>query len=203
MDAAGIGRRGVLGAAGLLAARPDWALARPKPRVAIRTGHGVIVVELEAGRAPLTSANFLHYVDTGKYDGGQIYRASRTPGEPTHGTIQGWPYPTTRRYPPIAHESTEMTGLKHDTGTISMGRYGPGSATADFFICASPEPYLDAHPELPGDNLGFAAFGQVVRGMEVVQAILALPTHGKAMLKAMRGQILTTPVPIVSMKRSA
>jgi peptidyl-prolyl cis-trans isomerase A (cyclophilin A) len=163
----------------------------------------VIVVELEARKAPLTAANFLHYVDTGKYDGGEIYRASRTPGEPTHGTIQGWPAPTTRRFPPIAHESTELTGIKHDTGTISMGRYGPGSATADFFICASPEPYLDAHPDEPGDNKGFSAFGHVVVGMDVVRTILALPTKGKAMLKEMRGQMLTTPVPILSMKRSA
>jgi peptidyl-prolyl cis-trans isomerase A (cyclophilin A) len=199
-----IGRRGVLGAAGLLAASPLYAqAARAKPKVVIQTGRGVIVVELEAGKAPITSANFLHYVQTGKYDGGQIYRASRTPGEPTHGTIQGWPYPTVRRYPPIAHESTEKTGLKHDAGTISMGRYGPGSATADFFICASPEPYLDAHPEAPGDNLGFAAFGQVIKGMDVVRTILALPTHGKVIIKEMRGQILTTPVPILSMKRSA
>jgi peptidyl-prolyl cis-trans isomerase A (cyclophilin A) len=202
-EGARIGRRGLLGAAGLLVAQPLAAQARAKPKVAIHTGRGLIVVELEAGRAPITAANFLHYVDTGKYDGGEIYRASRTPGEPTHGTIQGWPAITTRRYPPIAHESTTKTGLIHDTGTISMGRYGPGSATADFFICASPEPYLDAHPDEPGDNKGFAAFGQVVQGMEVVRKILALPTNGKAVIKEMRGQILTTPVPIKTMKRIA
>ncbi|MDB5459167.1 MAG: peptidyl-prolyl cis-trans isomerase cyclophilin type [Caulobacteraceae bacterium] len=204
MDNARIGRRSLLGAAGLLAAHAIPAqAARAKPRVAIRTARGVIVVELEARKAPITSANFLHYVQAGKFEGGEIYRASRTPGEPTHGTIQGWPAPTTRRFPPIAHESTTLTGLIHDTGTISMGRYGAGTATADFFICASPEPYLDAHPDQPGDNKGFAAFGQVVEGMDIVRTILALPTKGKAYLKEMRGQMLTTPVPIVGMKRLA
>jgi peptidyl-prolyl cis-trans isomerase A (cyclophilin A) len=204
MDGAGIGRRGVLGAAGLLLARPVVAHAqRAKPRVAIHTGRGLIVVELEAGKAPITTTNFLHYVTTKLYDGGQIYRASRTPNEPTHGTIQGWPDIHVRRYPPIAHESTLMTGLKHDTGTISMGRYAPGSATADFFICASPEPYLDADPDRPGDNAGYSAFGQVVEGIEVVQKILSLPTNGKAYFKVMKGQMLTTPVPIISMKRTA
>jgi len=204
MDSATIGRRGLLGAAGLLLCSPLPALAAGgKPKVAIHTGRGLIVVELESGRAPITSANFLHYIKAGKYDGGSIYRASRTPGEPTHGTIQGWPPPSVRRFPPIAHESTEKTGLKHDTGTISMGRYGPNTATADFFICASPEPYLDAHPDQPGDNQGYSAFGQVTQGMDIVRAILALPTHGKAYSKELRGQILTTPVPILTMKRTA
>jgi peptidyl-prolyl cis-trans isomerase A (cyclophilin A) len=203
MDSTAIRRRGLLGAAGLLAARTAWAAPASRPKVAIHTARGVIVVQLEGRRAPLTTANFLHYVDAGKFDGGEIYRASRTPGEPTHGTIQGWPAPTTRRFPPIAHESTTKTGLIHDTGTISMGRYGPGTATADFFICASPEPYLDAHPDQPGDNQGFAAFGHVVQGMEVVRTILALPTNGKAFLKEMRGQMLTHPIPISTMTRVA
>jgi peptidyl-prolyl cis-trans isomerase A (cyclophilin A) len=206
MDSAVIGRRSLLGAVGAAALAPRRArAAKALPKVAIHTAKGVIVVELESRRAPITSANFLHYVDTKLYDDGQIYRASRTPGMPPgHGTIQGWPNPiTVRRYPPIAHESTTQTGIIHDTGTISMGRYGPGSATADFFICASPEPYLDAHPEQEkGDNLGYAAFGHVVSGMDVVLKILALPTHGKAFVKEMQGQILTKPVPIITMRRA-
>ena len=204
MDSSRIARRSVMGAAALLAASPVAALAAGgKPRVAIHTPRGTIVVELENRKAPITTANFLHYVKDLKFDGGEFYRASRTPGQPTHGTIQGWPSPSTRRYPPVAHESTTKTGLIHDTGTISMGRFGPGSATADFFICASPEPYLDAHPDDPGDNQGFAAFGQVVEGMDVVTRILALPTNGKAFIKEMQGQILTHPVPITTMKRIA
>ncbi|MGC1303466.1 MAG: peptidylprolyl isomerase [Caulobacteraceae bacterium] len=198
-----IGRRSLLGGAGLLMASPISALAQTgKPRVAIKTNHGTIVVELENHKAPLTTANFLHYVDAGKYDGGSIFRASRTPGAPKEGAIVGGPSDKVRRFPPIAHESTEMTGLKHIAGTISLGRYAPGSATADFFICASPEPYLDAHPGAKGDNLGYAAFGQVVRGMNVVRTILALPTPGKSRFPDMKGQWLDPVVPI-SMRRSA
>ena len=202
MDSASIGRRGLLGGAGLMLAGPGYAAASAKPRVAIQTGRGVIVVELEAAKAPITSANFLRYVDSNRYDGGTIYRASRDVGAPTQGTIEGGPSDYARRFPPIPHESTRMTGLRHRAGTISLARNAPGTATGDFFICASAEPFLDAHPGAPGDNLGFAAFGQVVQGMEVVRAILALPTHGKAETAAMKGQMLSPPVPIVSMKRA-
>jgi peptidyl-prolyl cis-trans isomerase A (cyclophilin A) len=117
--------------------------------------------------------------------------------------IVGGPDPKVHRFPPIAHESTTQTGLRHRTGTLSLGRYAPGSATADFFICASPEPYLDAHPGAKGDNLGFAAFGQVVEGMDVVHAILALPTPGKSRFKDQKGQWLDPTVPIFSMRRTA
>jgi peptidyl-prolyl cis-trans isomerase A (cyclophilin A) len=179
--------------------------ATAKPRVAIKTNHGVIVVELETQRAPLTSANFLHYVDTGRYDDGSFYRSSRTPGAPKEGTIVGGPSDKTHRYPPIAHESTTLTGLRHTTGTISLGRYAPGSATADFFICVSPEPFLDAHPGArptpQDDTLGYAAFGQVVQGMHVVRTILALPTPGKSRFPDMKGQWLDPVVPIFTMRR--
>jgi peptidyl-prolyl cis-trans isomerase A (cyclophilin A) len=108
-----------------------------------------------------------------------------------------------RRFAPIAHESTRMTGIKHRAGTISMARNAPGSATSDFFICASPMAYLDAHPGAPGDNQGFAAFGTVVKGLDVVRKILALPTGGEALTADMKGQMLKAPVPIVSMTRAA
>jgi peptidyl-prolyl cis-trans isomerase A (cyclophilin A) len=202
MDNAAIARRGLLGGAGLFFVAPGDAAAPAKPRVAIETGRGVIVVELEATRAPITSANFLRYVDAHRYDGGTIYRASRDVGAPGEGTIEGGPSDYVRRFPPIPHESTTMTGLRHKAGTISLARNAPGTATGDFFICASAEPFLDAHPGRPGDNLGFAAFGQVVRGMEVVRTILALPTHGKALTPMMKGQMLSPPVPILSMKRA-
>jgi peptidyl-prolyl cis-trans isomerase A (cyclophilin A) len=104
--------------------------------------------------------------------------------------------------PPIAHESTLTTGLRHVDGTVSMARYGVGTATADFFICIGPAPYLDADPSRPGDNAGYAAFGQVVEGMGVVRAILASPTGGVARNPVMQGQILDPPIPIVSMKRA-
>jgi peptidyl-prolyl cis-trans isomerase A (cyclophilin A) len=185
---------------------PAFARAAPgpsgKPRVRVTTAKGVIVLELEDKKAPVTAANFLRYVDAGKYDGGTIYRASRTPGVKGAGTIQGGIAPKMRKFRPIAHESTTMTGLRHRAGTISMGRNAPGTATCDFFICASPQPYLDAHPRQKGDNQGYAAFGQVVEGMAVVKRILALPTTGKTSEPAMKGQMIDPPVAITSMKRA-
>jgi peptidyl-prolyl cis-trans isomerase A (cyclophilin A) len=202
MDSARIGRRSLLGAVGLLTMGPFRAQAATgKPRVAIQTDQGVIVVELEAGKAPITSANFLRYVDARKYDGGAIYRASRTKGVKGAGSIQGGPAGRVRRFAPIAHESTRTTGLRHKAGTISLARNAPGTATADFFICASPAPYLDAHPGAPGDNQGFAAFGTVVEGLAIVRKILALPTTGTPLVPSMKGQMLNPPVQILSMKR--
>ena len=205
MDGASIGRRSLLAAAGLWLARPlrGRAAAAAKPRVTIQTPHGAIVVELEIVKAPITAGNFLRYVDAMKYDGGTIYRASRTPGVPGAGSIQGAKSQKARPFRPIAHESTRVTGLRHKAGTISMGRTTPGSATSDFFICASAQPYLDAHPGQPGDNEGFAAFGTVVSGMPVVKKILALKTDGKTNVPEMKGQMLNPPVPIISMKRTA
>jgi peptidyl-prolyl cis-trans isomerase A (cyclophilin A) len=197
-----IGRRALLGAAGLLAASPLPVLAAaPKPRVVIQTDHGTIIVELESGKAPVTSANFLRYVDAHKYDGGTFYRASRTKGVKGAGSIQGGPPDRVRRFAPIAHESTHATGIKHRAGTISMARNAPGTATCDFFICASPQPYLDAHPGAAGDNQGFAAFGGVLQGLEIVKAILALKADGPAPYPAMKGQMLNPPVKIIGMKR--
>jgi peptidyl-prolyl cis-trans isomerase A (cyclophilin A) len=201
-----IGRRAlILGGGAAWIARPRLALAAAaparKPRVAIATDKGTIVVELEDRKAPITSANFLRYVDAKKYDGGTIYRASRTPGTRGAGTIQGGISPKARKFRPIAHESNRITGIKHRAGTISMGRNEPGSAQCDFFICASPMPYLDARPGGRGDNEGYAAFGQVVTGMDVVKRILALRTDGKTYEVAMKGQMINPPVQIVSMKR--
>lgn len=201
MNDAWIARRNLLGA-GLLLASPLAAHAQAaKPRVAIQTAHGVIVVELDDKKAPITSANFLRYVDKKKFDGGSFYRASRAKGAPTNGSIQGGPSYRTRRFAPIAHESTRLTGLRHKAGTISMARNEPGSATADFFICASPMAYLDAKPGAPGDNQGFAAFGTVVQGMDVVRKILASKTDGVPQNPSMKGQMINPPVAIVGVKR--
>lgn len=195
-------RREVLGAAiGLGLGAPALAAA-PKPRVAVRTGKGLIVVELEAVRAPITSANFLHYVDAGKYDGGEFFRTVRTPGRPEEGQIVGQMRAKERPFPPIAHESTLKTGLRHLEGTLSLGRFEVGSATSNFFICTSAEPYLDAHPEAKGDNQGFAAFGQVVAGMDAVRRIHAARTGGGASPFAdQRNEWLHPPVPILGMRR--
>lgn len=196
-------RRSFVLGAGLVMAAPQVVLAAPaKPRVVIKTSRGPIVVELESRKAPLTSANFLRYVDAQAYDGGTFFRAARTDGAPKEGTIVGAPAAKVRPFPPIAHESTTKTGLKHLNGTISLGRFDPGTATNNFFICVGDQPYLDAHPGEPGDNLGYAAFGQVVSGIAVVQKILSLPTNGETKFKDQRGQWLKPPVPIVSMRRA-
>jgi peptidyl-prolyl cis-trans isomerase A (cyclophilin A) len=195
-------RRLLAGAGLLLAAGPRLALAAGgKPRVAIRTGRGTIVVELEAAKAPLTTANFLRYVDAQAYDGGTFFRAARTQGVEKDGTIVAAPDAKVRPFPPIRHESTTKTGLRHLNGTISLGRFAPGTATNNFFICVGDQPYLDAHPGEPGDNLGYAAFGQVVEGMSVVEKILSLPTNGKTRFAEQAGQWLKPPVPIRTMRR--
>lgn len=204
MSGASLVRRSFVVGAGLVMAAPRVTLAAPgKPRVVIKTNRGSIVVELEARKAPLTSTNFLRYVDAQAYDGGTFFRAARTPGQPKEGTIVGAPPAKVRPFPPIAHESTTKTGLKHLNGTLSLGRFDPGTATSNFFICVGDQPYLDAHPGEPGDNLGYAAFGRVVEGMAVVQKILSLPTNGETKFKDQRGEWLKPPVPIVSMRRQA
>ncbi|MDR3507051.1 MAG: peptidylprolyl isomerase [Caulobacteraceae bacterium] len=200
-----IGRRGLLAASGALVAVPVLGrAASAKPRVTMQTSLGAILLELEAEKAPITTANFLRYAVVGRHDGANIFRASRTEGAPTTGFIEGrLSTNTTKLLPPILHESTLKTGLLHTDGTISMARGAVGSARVDFFICAGPAPYFDADPNAPGDNQGYAAFGTVVEGMDVVRAILALPTPGVARNPAMKGQMLAPPVPITGMKRMA
>jgi peptidyl-prolyl cis-trans isomerase A (cyclophilin A) len=198
-------RRSLLAAAATLAAWPALGQIPDDPvKVEMRTEAGLITAVLFVRRAPLTAANFLRYADAGRLDGATFYRAVRTQGAPGDGLIEGGlQNDPARLYPPIAHESTLVTGLAHKDGTLSMARYAPGTATADFFICAGDAAYLDADPRAPGDNAGYAAFGQVVQGMEVVRAILARPTTGKARNPVMQGQILDPPVAILQVRRSA
>ena len=185
-------------AAGLQGAAPKAAPVR----VALKTSQGVILIELETRRAPLTSANFLRYAENKKFDGTSFYRAARTKGNPRRGFIQGGVRHSIRRvYPPVAHEPTSKTGLRHVEGTISMARNAPGSAMGDFFITLGPMPAMDARPGRAGDNQGFAAFGRVVGGMDVVRRILAAPTVANAGRGAMKGQMLAAPVRIVAARR--
>src|SRR4051812_18487898 len=203
-------RREILIGAGLLAAFPAVAqepapkppAAKPPVHVAIDTPQGRIVIELAVAQAPLTTANFLRYVDRKLYDKATFFRASRAPGTVDYGLIQGG-LQGLGALPPVAHEPTSQTGLKHVDGVVSIARTAPGTATSDFFICIGDAPYLDANPAGTGDNLGFAAFGRVVQGMDVAKKILALPTPGKAINPVMKGQILDPPVPITSARRLA
>ena len=175
--------------------------AKPNPRVVITTTEGTITVELAADKAPITTANFLKYVDRKLYDNITFYRASKPPGQTTndYGSIQGGLRDDVKKkLPPIAHESTLKTGLKHGDGTISMGRYAPGTAQADWVICVGDRSYLDA----PATDPGFAAFGHVTDGMPVVRQILGMPTDPNKGVGAMKGEILVNPVKIISIRRA-
>ena len=176
-------------------------------RVRLETDAGTIVVELDGRHAPITTANFLAYVDQHRFDGITFYRASRTPRRTGEGFIQGG----IRRnamlaLPPIEHEPTSRTGLHHVNGTISMARLEPGSAMGDFFIVAGAMPSMDAGHRRPSsgnaDDQGYAAFGRVVEGMDVVRRILAAPTVANAGAGAMRGQMLERPIRIVRAVRA-
>jgi peptidyl-prolyl cis-trans isomerase A (cyclophilin A) len=169
-------------------------------RVRIETEVGPISLALDGKRAPITTANFLAYVDGGRFDGTVFYRAAPTKGAPDRGFIQGG---IRRNYrlmlPPIAHEPTGKTGIKHEAGTISMARSETGAgAMGDFFILTAAMPSMDAARDKPG----YAAFGRVEEGMDVVRRILARPTVPDAGRGAMRGQMLAEPVRILSAKRA-
>jgi peptidyl-prolyl cis-trans isomerase A (cyclophilin A) len=185
-----------------LAAAPALAQGAANPRVKMHTPQGDIVLELYADKAPITVKNFLHYVDTRRLDGATFYRSSTPPGDKTfdYGILQGGLQGDPKKvFPPIAHESTAKTGLSHTDGTISMTRYAPGTATADFSICVGDQTYLDATPKDPG----YAAFGRVVEGMDVVKKLLAQPRDPNKGVGVMKGEMLAKPVPILTVRRVA
>ena len=161
-------------------------------RVAIDTTAGQIVLALDRGRAPITTANFLAYVTSGKLNGESFYRAMPY-GE--GGLIQGGITSDARKLrAPIAHEAKAATGISHVAGTISMASSGPGTATSDFFILTTDILAFDAD---------FAAFGRVIEGMEVVRKILAAPVSPTKGEGAMKGQMLEPGVTIVKAARVA
>ena len=171
--------------------------------VQLVTGLGAIVLELRGDRAPITAGNFLQYVDQKLLDGASFYRAAHYGGRPADGLIQGGLAYTHREraLPPIAHESTTQTGLRHTDGVISMARYAPGSATSEFFICVGANASLDADPAATGDNAGFAAFGRVIQGIDVVGKIWTAPTSPTEGEGVFRGQMLDPQIPIVRAAR--
>jgi peptidyl-prolyl cis-trans isomerase A (cyclophilin A) len=163
--------------------------------VAITTSAGRIVVALDKTHAPVTTANFLHYIDTHRFDGESFYRAMKM-GD--GGLIQGGIQSNALKlYPPIKHEPTSETGLHNVAGTIAMANGGPGTARADFFILASDTPAFDSTATDPG----FAAFGHVTEGMDVVQKILASPVSATKGDGPMKGQMLDPAVKIIKIER--
>ncbi|WP_396593222.1 peptidylprolyl isomerase [Brevundimonas sp. R86498] len=181
-----------------LAAAQDVPTALP--RVALETTAGRIVLEIEAVKVPVTAANFLRYVDEHRFDGVTFYRAM-TSG-PATGLVQGGTNnDPDRTLPPIAHEPTTLTGLSHIDGAVSMARYAPGTATGDFFVSVGPTPSYDAGRSFSVDPDGFAVFGRVVEGMEVVRTILSAPTSPTEGEGVMRGQMLEPRIVITSARR--
>mgnify|MGYP003581819514 FL=1 len=169
-----------------------------KKEVIINTGFGEIHVALDLQNAPVTSANFLRYVDAGLFDSACFYRVVRPDNQQNDSiriaVIQGGRYnqEETGGFPPIAHETTEMTGIRHLNGTISMARWTPGTATSEFFICVGDQPELDYGAKRNPDGQGFAAFGQVTKGMDVVMKIHSIEAPA---------QYLDKPILIYSITR--
>lgn len=187
------------------AALPSSALAQATTPVVLTTEMGPIVIALETERAPISAANFLRYVDERRLDGTVFYRAMKTEwDEQPSGLIQGGTqFDPKRILPPIAHEPTTQTGLSHTVGAVSLARNEPGTATADFSIMVSDQTGLDANPNSddPTFRDGYAVFGYVTSGMEVVRAIFAAPTDPEKGEGWMKGQMLAQPVKILTARR--
>ena len=184
-----------VGAAGCRAHPPP---AEDPVRVVIETEVGALELEVDIDRAPVTAANFLRYVDGGFYDGGTFFRTVHAENQPNDSiriaVVQGGRNPDmeAESFPPIALERTSETGILHVDGAVSMARGGPDSATQSFFICIGDQPSLDFGGMRNPDGQGFAAFGRVVDGMDVVLAIHRAPYEA---------QQLTPPVRVVRVHR--
>ena len=173
-----------------------FALAPPAPddpvRVVIETEMGAFELEVDIDRAPVTASNFLRYLDGGHYDGGTFFRTVHEENQPNDAiriaVIQGGRNPETAAdaFPAIALERTTDTGISHVDGAVSMGRTGPDTATDSFFICIGDQPSLDFGGMRNPDGQGFAAFGRVVEGMEVVRAIHLAPYEAQQLTPPVR-----------------
>jgi peptidyl-prolyl cis-trans isomerase A (cyclophilin A) len=158
--------------------------------VVIETDRGTIHAALDSANAPRTVANFLKYVDGGYYTGGRFHRTVTPANQPRDSVrievIQGGANPAaeTHGFPPIELERTSQTGLRHVDGTLSMARGGPNTATSDFFICVGAQPSLDFGGHRNLDGQGFAAFGRVTGGMDVVREIQNAPAEAQRLTPA-------------------
>lgn len=174
-------------------------------KILIETTLGNIELELYTQQAPITTANFLRYIDEERYQGATFYRAVRLDNQSQSPikieVIQGGlgmdPHPS--KLPPIPQETTLRTGLKHRDGVLSMARIEPDSAHSEFFICIGDQPELDFGGKRNPDGNGFAAFGQVTEGMDVVRAIQQQPTGGNQ--PPIQGQVLMAPISILGIRR--
>ncbi|MGE5361360.1 MAG: peptidylprolyl isomerase [Bacteroidales bacterium] len=177
-----------------------WPQDKPQPpvKVLIETQAGNILIEVDSVHAPVTAANFLRYVDAGHFDGGQFHRTVTMANQPANDVkievVQASVNRDKERdaFAPIVLERTRDTGLSHKDGIVSMARSGPDSATSSFFICVGDQPSLDFAGKRNADGQGFAAFGRVASGMDVVRKIHQSPEQK---------QTLTPPVRIIRVSR--
>jgi peptidyl-prolyl cis-trans isomerase A (cyclophilin A) len=168
------------------------------PQVEISTRQGDIVIELYADKAPKSVAAFLSYVEKGLYNNASFYRILNDENQPSNAAkanvIQGGLYRSKKRpeLPGIPHESTKESGILHKDGVISLARTEPGTATTEFFICIGDQPGFDAGGANNADGLGYAAFGRVIKGMDIVRKIYNQPEYE---------QYFDPPVPIFDIKK--
>lgn len=199
---------------GLFFALFAWVLALPaaaqvlpappaNPRVAFETSAGRFVVEVYADKAPITAKNFLRYVDARRLDGIIFYRTVKVAER--FGFVQlGVQNAPAKMFPPIKHEPTNETGIKHLEGTLSMPRLAPGSARGEFTIMVGDQPSFDADPSKAGDNLGYAAFARVIEGMDVVIKILDAPVSPTRTIQgSFKGELPEAPVKVLGVRRVA
>jgi len=155
------------------------------PKVIMETELGSIMIEIYEKKAPVTAANFLRYIDEKRFEGAVFYRTVTMENQPNNDVkievIQGGLFEDDHEngLPPVIHETTDKTGVLHKDGVISMARLGPGTASSEFFICIGGQPELDFGVKRNPDGQGFAAFGRVVDGMDVVRKIQMQPAEGQ------------------------
>lgn len=168
------------------------------PRVTLDTDLGIIEIEVYPGKAPISSADFLHYVDNGLYDGQGFYRTVRADNDPRDwgmSLIQGGRLDGELVTDPIAHETTAQSGLTNGPRSVAIARNEPGSGSATFFfINIGNNDFLDFDGARNPDGQGYAVFGQVVSGMDVVKAIQARDVKEESDNEATKGQYLIDPV---------
>ena len=169
------------------------------PKVEITTSFGTIELEIYEDKAPITAKNFLHHVDQNTFKDACFYRVVRMDNQGNRNTkievIQGGLFHDSivDQIPTIIHENTKQTGVMHTDGVISMARNQPGSASTEFFICVGEQASLDYGGMRNSDGQGFAAFGKVIKGMDVVKQI---------QVQKDEGQMLIEKIKILSLKRN-
>lgn len=173
---------------GLIGGSYFWSCSTSNPHIVIKTELGDISVEVYEKAAPITATNFLRYVDEGLFKDAAFYRTVTMDNQPNNDVkievIQGgrWRSDNDEEgFPPIVHETTDVTGILHKDGVISMARSQPGSATSEFFICIGDQPELDFGGKRNPDGQGFSAFGIVIDGMDVVRQIHQQSVEGQSL----------------------